>query len=301
MIVGQLRGALPGGGARGPDSWARSEDTLQDLTVLAAAEHINNEAGMQTGSTSRASGMHAKSMLRGSDELTEAEHTSEVTGAQLDGTSDANSLGADLMGAEPVSEATGKLPHNVLDASSRVTANLVAVNKDHTETLHAECGWEVGNAQSEHIQEAVEPSTLECNSDHLCGGLQMEAAIAAPNIEMMDTETLHAEGGRAADSVQRKHTKETGRAADLRSAIRRMRLRSSRQTRPPRPRAEVSSPTWRARAAKRRWGRRPRSASWASFEAASKRRRARPRPTPTQGGPRSKAAPCGGRLSAARW
>ena len=65
MIVDQLRGALQGGGARGPDSWARNEDTLQDLTVLAAAEHINNEAGMQTGSTSRASGMHAKSMLRG--------------------------------------------------------------------------------------------------------------------------------------------------------------------------------------------------------------------------------------------
>ena len=140
---------LPGG-ARGPDSWARGEDTLQGLTVHAAAEHINNEAGMQTGSTSRASGTHAKSMLRGSDELTEAEHTSEVTGAQLDGTSDANSLGADLMGAEPINEATGKLPHTVLDASSRVTANLVAVNKDHTETLHAECGWEVGNAQSEH-------------------------------------------------------------------------------------------------------------------------------------------------------
>ena len=36
----------------------------------------------------------------------------------------------------------------------------------------------------------------------------MEAAIAAPIIDMMDAETLHVEGGREADSVQCEHTKE---------------------------------------------------------------------------------------------
>ena len=82
-----------------------------------------------------------------------------MTGAQLDGTSDANSLGADLMGAEPVSEATGKLPHNVLDASSRGTANLAAINRDRTETLHAKCGFEADRVQCKHTKETVEPPT----------------------------------------------------------------------------------------------------------------------------------------------